>query len=133
MHGGSPALGSMREAANRPARRRCINPPESAPERTILDNLEAFTTVYDAPGKGNLLRGVITMPQVKCSVSNCEYWRSDNNCGADLIMIEIDRHADKPFNAEFAGESFDTGHKDTADKASATCCHTFEPRHNATG
>lgn len=73
------------------------------------------------------------MPKVKCSVSNCEYWETDNNCGADLIMIEIDRHAGKSFHAEFAGEGFDSGHKDTAGSASATCCHTFEPRKGAGG
>jgi len=73
------------------------------------------------------------MPKVKCSVSNCEYWETNNNCSADMIMIEIDRHADRMFNAEFAGEGFDTGHKDKAESASATCCHTFEPRREAAG
>lgn len=68
------------------------------------------------------------MPRVKCSVSNCEYWETNNNCAADMIMIEIDRHANKKFEAEFAGESFDSEHKDNADAVSSTCCHTFSPR-----
>lgn len=67
-------------------------------------------------------------PLVKCSVSNCEYWEQNNNCGADLIMIEIDKHAKVRFNEEFAGEGFDSNHKDSAADSSATCCHTFKEK-----
>lgn len=70
------------------------------------------------------------MPQVKCSVANCEYWAQGNNCVADMIMIEIDKHSNAKFNEEFAGESFDTDHQDTAKSAATTCCHTFEPKKN---
>ena len=65
------------------------------------------------------------LPKVKCSVSNCVYYEEGNNCGADLIMVEVDKHAGKLFREEFAGETFDTGHKDEAMTSSATCCHTF--------
>jgi hypothetical protein len=68
------------------------------------------------------------MPDVKCSVSDCNYWNQGNNCGADVIMIEIDEHADAKFNEEFAGETFDTKHQDTAMISSNTCCHTYEPK-----
>lgn len=68
------------------------------------------------------------MPQVKCSVADCEYWESGNNCVADMIMIDIDKHADLDYNAEFAKESGDTDHQDNATSASNTCCHTFEQR-----
>jgi hypothetical protein len=43
-----------------------------------------------------------------------------------MIMIEIDAHANKKFNAEFAGEGFDTEHQDNASRSSNTCCHTFK-------
>ncbi len=66
------------------------------------------------------------MPEVKCSVANCTYWSEGNNCKANAIMIDIDQHAGAQFNAEFAGESYDTEHQDKASKSSATCCHTFE-------
>lgn len=66
------------------------------------------------------------MPNVTCSVANCEYWKTDNKCGADMIMIEIDAHSSKKFNEEFAGEGFDTEHRDHANQASKTCCHTFK-------
>jgi len=68
------------------------------------------------------------MPQVKCSVSNCQYWAEDNRCHAELIMIEIDEHARATFDTEFAGESFDSDHQDTASQSSKTCCHTFKPK-----
>ncbi len=67
-------------------------------------------------------------PIVKCSVSNCTFWGEQNQCRADSIMIEIDSHASAKFNAEFAGEGFDTEHQDVADKSSSTCCHTFKPK-----
>ncbi|MBC8079469.1 MAG: DUF1540 domain-containing protein [Gorillibacterium sp.] len=67
-------------------------------------------------------------PIVKCSVSNCEYWGKENNCQAEAIMIEIDGHADMEFDAEFAGESFDSDHKDAATTSRKTCCHTFKPK-----
>lgn len=66
------------------------------------------------------------MPEVKCSVANCEYWTKGNNCNADVIMIDIDANANANYKAEFAGESFDTEHKDAAQSSGNTCCHTFE-------
>lgn len=68
------------------------------------------------------------MPQVKCSVSNCEYYATGNNCNADVIMIDIDQHAKAEYNEEFAGESFDSDHEDKASRSSATCCHTFKSK-----
>ncbi|MBD0379130.1 DUF1540 domain-containing protein [Paenibacillus sedimenti] len=70
------------------------------------------------------------MPDVKCAVADCEYWAQGNNCSAGTIMIEVDQHANANYNVEFAGESFDTEHQDTAKKAASTCCHTFEPKKN---
>lgn len=67
-------------------------------------------------------------PLVKCSVANCQYWGQGNNCQADAIMIEIDKHADMQYDAEFAGESFDSEHKDQASTSAGTCCHTFKPK-----
>ncbi|MNO45931.1 hypothetical protein D3C76_362100 [compost metagenome] len=67
-------------------------------------------------------------PIVKCSVSNCSYWGEKNVCKADLIMIDIDQHAGRKYEAEFAGESFTTDHQDVAASSSATCCHTFKPK-----
>lgn len=43
-------------------------------------------------------------------------------------MIEVDEHADARFDAEFAGESFDSEHQDTAEASHSTCCHTFKPK-----
>lgn len=72
--------------------------------------------------------GVIWMPEVKCSVANCNYWSEGNNCAADVIMIEVDLHAKADYSAEFAGESYNSNHKDKASKVRETCCHTFEKK-----
>ncbi|KEQ27195.1 DUF1540 domain-containing protein [Paenibacillus tyrfis] len=66
------------------------------------------------------------MPDVKCSVANCEYWAQGNNCNANAIMIEIDKHADVKYDAEFGAEFED--HQDRASSSQNTCCHTFEPK-----
>ena len=82
--------------------------------------------------KGNDSKEVITMsdkPIVRCSVSNCSYWGEENFCKADLIMINIDAYATKHLKEEYAGETFDSEHKDVASTSSATCCHTFKPKH----
>lgn len=68
------------------------------------------------------------MTQVKCSVSNCAYYKEGNNCGADLIMIDVDKHSKMNYNEEFAGEGFDTEHQDAAKSSSTTCCHTFKSK-----
>ncbi len=66
------------------------------------------------------------MPQVKCSVADCVYWTSGNNCHADTIMIEIDQHAKAGYNEEFAEEPYDSHHQDHASIVSNTCCQTFK-------
>jgi hypothetical protein len=68
------------------------------------------------------------MPEVKCSVANCEYWATNNNCTAKSILIDVDQHANADFSSEFAGEDGHTNHKDNASSVRNTCCHTFEPR-----
>jgi hypothetical protein len=66
------------------------------------------------------------MPDVKCSVANCEYWAAGNNCSANSIAIDVDQHAKADFSSEFA-EDFN-GHKDQASNAANTCCHTFKAK-----
>jgi hypothetical protein len=66
------------------------------------------------------------MPDVKCSVANCEYWAKGNNCSAASIAIDVDKHANADFSSEFAGEFED--HQDKASSVENTCCHTFKPK-----
>ncbi|WP_213527687.1 DUF1540 domain-containing protein [Paenibacillus sp. J31TS4] len=70
----------------------------------------------------------MTNPQVKCSVDNCEYWEEGNNCSAEVIMIEIDRHAGASLPQQKGGQQYDTSHTDHAEDTRDTCCHTFEER-----
>ncbi|SDT37069.1 protein of unknown function [Paenibacillaceae bacterium GAS479] len=72
------------------------------------------------------------MPKgVACSVSNCAFWGEGNQCGAQAINIEIDKHAHADLSAEFAGGELGADHQDKAEESSATCCHTFQPKDNA--
>jgi len=67
-------------------------------------------------------------PAVRCSVTNCHYWGQNNICKADVIMIDIDRHAGRKLQEEYAGETFSTTEREYADNSAATCCHTFTPK-----
>ncbi len=63
---------------------------------------------------------------VKCSVSNCFFYKSGNNCGAPAIMVEIDQHSFP--KEEFADElGIQNQHIDTAGTSRNTCCRTFRP------
>ncbi|NHN30916.1 DUF1540 domain-containing protein [Paenibacillus agricola] len=70
------------------------------------------------------------MPEVSCSVANCEYWAKDNKCRAASIMIDIDQHAHADYSDEFAAEpgSISVDHMDHAMDVKGTCCHTFQPK-----
>ncbi|MFD2171772.1 DUF1540 domain-containing protein [Tumebacillus lipolyticus] len=67
------------------------------------------------------------MPEVRCSVSNCEYWANGGGCNANSILVEIDAHAGKNFDSE-VGEIGEGVHKDYAPNCSATMCHTFKKK-----
>ncbi|MCQ6558302.1 DUF1540 domain-containing protein [Paenibacillus mendelii] len=69
------------------------------------------------------------MPKgVSCSVANCSFWGQGNECHANAIHIDIDSHASKNLDNEFASESLGDSHKDTAADSAFTCCHTFKPK-----
>lgn len=68
------------------------------------------------------------MPVVACAVANCTYWKQGNKCGADMIMIEADKHANASFDTEFAGEEFSLDHQDAVSSSRTTCCHTFKKK-----
>jgi hypothetical protein len=70
------------------------------------------------------------MPEVRCSVANCEYWATDNKCKAASIMIDIDHHANADYTDEFAADpgSISLEHKDHASNVQSTCCHTFKSK-----
>lgn len=66
-------------------------------------------------------------PTVRCSVANCHYWGQNNVCTADAIMIDVDRHADRKLQEEYAGEMFSSSEHEYAKSSATTCCHTFTP------
>jgi Domain of Unknown Function (DUF1540) len=70
------------------------------------------------------------MPDVKCNVSNCTYWGEGNNCIADAILVEIDKHANNSYDMNADGElQGNAAHKDHAHDIAETCCHTFRSKH----
>ena len=76
------------------------------------------------------------MPQVNCSVSNCQFWDMGNKCAAEEILVEIDAHAKQNLDVEYAGEygggdDTYTSHKDRASSSNDTCCLTFKPKQTA--
>ncbi|GEO24344.1 hypothetical protein AAC03nite_01290 [Alicyclobacillus acidoterrestris] len=65
---------------------------------------------------------------VKCSVSNCYFWRDNNDCAAPAIMVTVDENAQANFNVEIADEIMvDLEGKQDAPSSAKTCCHTFRP------
>ena len=66
--------------------------------------------------------------EVNCTVANCVFHTQGNICGADKIQVDMDHHANKNSNTEFATE-FDAHHvKEKASRSSQTCCKTFKPK-----
>ena len=67
------------------------------------------------------------MPEVKCTVSNCEYWGEQNQCVADQILISAGPTQGKPKHGEDAER---LGHS-PAQVSQDTYCWTFEARQDS--
>lgn len=72
-----------------------------------------------------MLRGV------RCTVSDCNYWREGNHCGAEQILITHDWVGNSYPNSvdvqqleQIVSETGGT----PAQHCTDTCCKTFEPR-----
>lgn len=68
------------------------------------------------------------MPNVKCSVSDCHFWKKGNECSAKEIMINVNERTSDAFYAEFASEDFVEDRKEMTQISEQTCCRTFRPR-----
>jgi len=66
--------------------------------------------------------------EVNCTVANCVFHVQGNICGADKIQVDMDYHADKNSNTEFATEFDARKVKEEASRSSHTCCKTFKPK-----
>ncbi|WP_335868894.1 DUF1540 domain-containing protein [Bacillus sp. 2205SS5-2] len=64
--------------------------------------------------------------EVKCSISNCTFWGSGNQCNAETIQVDLDAHAN--FSYEMAVELGEFSHQDNAGTSAETCCKTFNPQ-----
>lgn len=89
--------------------------------RIVMNFVRAGNDTFIHPDGGDTMQ-----VEVKCSVSNCEYWASGNNCVANSILVSVDKHADANLKEEFGmmgGE-----HQDSASNSADTCCHTFKQK-----
>lgn len=65
------------------------------------------------------------MTNVKCKVSSCHYWGTDNVCEASEIKVKNNFHGGAGMNTDM--EIGKIGKEDEAGKSSETMCETFKP------
>lgn len=68
--------------------------------------------------------------EVYCTVNNCYYWDDGNRCGAERILITLDkigRQLEASDDHNIQGVIAQAG-PTPADHSMETCCHTFRPR-----
>lgn len=69
------------------------------------------------------------MPNVLCSVSNCNYWETGSLCNADAIHVDVDMDTKNRMTEEFGDELGQMNlEPDKARDKAETCCHTFVER-----
>ena len=73
--------------------------------------------------------GVNLVTEVGCRVADCVYHREGDRCGAERIMVEIEKSRGKSYDAEFArDEDVSVRDRDEAGTSEATCCRTYRPK-----
>ncbi|MGI5854163.1 MAG: DUF1540 domain-containing protein [Bacillota bacterium] len=65
------------------------------------------------------------MTSVKCSVSSCHYWGTNNVCEASEINVRNNFHDGSSMSTGM--EIGEIGKNDEAGKSSETMCETFKP------
>lgn len=103
---------------------------EDSSRRALLPGINAVpSTAHGSYSTAHVCEGGAIMGvDVKCSVSNCLFWKENNNCGAPAIMVTVDRQANANFHEEIANEIMvDLQSTHLAPDSLNTCCHTFRP------
>jgi hypothetical protein len=67
------------------------------------------------------------MPEVRCTVSNCEYWAQQNYCSADVIQVT----AGPPAGKDKHGRGAERYAPSPVQLAEDSYCWTFEARQEA--
>lgn len=65
------------------------------------------------------------MTSVKCKVSSCHYWGSDDMCKASEIKVKNNSYGGAWMNTDM--EIGEIGKENEAGKSSETMCETFRP------
>jgi len=63
------------------------------------------------------------MPDVNCTVDNCQYWTNGNLCSAQQIIIQSDVEGGVSPNAKLENLA-----GTPADSVDETCCQTFKAK-----
>jgi Domain of Unknown Function (DUF1540) len=76
------------------------------------------------------VKEAVIMPEIRCSVANCNYWGQGNFCQASSIIVQTEAYEysndydQKIENAVLEGEL-----TSSASHSGETCCHTFFPKY----
>lgn len=65
--------------------------------------------------------------EVNCTVSNCFFHKKGNVCGAEKILIDMDKNLENT-STEFASETDFHEISEKAGTSKQTCCKTFKPK-----
>ena len=66
------------------------------------------------------------MPNIRCTVSNCEYWGQNNYCRADQILVTA---PESPLQvADKHGVGAEQLRATPARNLQDTCCYTFDAK-----
>ncbi|MGL4522675.1 MAG: DUF1540 domain-containing protein [Bacilli bacterium] len=71
------------------------------------------------------------MPDVRCSVANCQFWGSGNFCQASQVVVHSENDNANAYQTEsMTNAVLDSGLTSSASTSYETCCQTFIPREN---
>lgn len=67
--------------------------------------------------------------EVRCTVSNCYFWKQENYCGADRILVTSDQvDANQgDLNASSIAQLVNEVGETPVNSGRVTCCQTFRP------
>jgi hypothetical protein len=76
-----------------------------------------------------ILKGVDTMPEIRCSVSNCTHWGQGNFCQASSIIVQTEAYEyANDYDQSLQNALLDGELTSSAAHSGETCCHTFQPK-----
>ncbi|MFB7138898.1 MULTISPECIES: DUF1540 domain-containing protein [unclassified Bacillus (in: firmicutes)] len=70
------------------------------------------------------------MPEIRCSVANCNFWGQGNFCQADSILVQTEAYEySNDVDLTIQNAVLDGQITTSAVHSGETCCHTFRPKY----